>query len=174
MALREDTLAYPTVISLSACLCLELEKSGGPALCYCGPIAGEVSLDYCGGGCDGTGCGGQAWVRLLDVFPSSVFPSVDSTLANCRSPFAFTIEVGVARCAPMGESGANGYVPPTMEQNVEAIRLQAADIAAMRRAVQCCFGEGDVDYILGQYTQSLVNGGGCIGGAFTVIVWEQF
>ena len=173
--LREDTTAYPTLIRLAACLCLEMEASGGPELCYCGPIAGEVVMDYCGGGCKESGCGGQAWVRFMDAFPSTTFPGPDATLSNCYAPLAFSLEVGVARCVPMGEaSGANGYLPPTMQQNVDALRLQLADMAAMRRAVQCCFGQDDTDYILGTYDQTLVNGGGCLGGTFSVLAWEKF
>ncbi len=76
---------------------------------------------------------------------------------------------------PMGtNNGAGGYSPPTMQQNVDALRLQLADMAAMRRAVQCCFGQGDTDYILGVYDQTLVNGGGCLGGTFNVLAWEAF
>jgi hypothetical protein len=173
--LREDTIVYPTLIQLAACLCLEMEASGGPPLCYCGPIAGEVVMDYCGGGCAEAGCGGQAWVRFTDAFPSTTFPGADSTLSNCKAPLAATLEIGVARCMPMGEaSGTNGYLPPTMQQNVDALRLQLADMAAMRRAVQCCFGQNDADYILGAYNQSMVNGGGCLGGTFNVLVWEDF
>jgi hypothetical protein len=88
---------------------------------------------------------------------------------------AYNIEVGVARCAPMGElGGPNGYVPPSVMENVEGIRIQLADMAAMRRAIQCCFGSAERDYILGPYTQVDVNGGGCLGGTFVVTVWEEF
>lgn len=174
MALREDTVVYPTLIALSACLCQELELAGGPPLCYCGPVTGDVALDFCGGSCDGAGCGGQAWVRFVDIYPSSTFPSVDNTLSNCKAPFAYTLEVGTARCAPSGESGPSGYTPPTMSENVEAIRLQLADVAAMRRAIQCCFGAGEYDYSMGAYTQIGINGGGCVGGLINLVVWERF
>ncbi len=174
MPLVEDQAIYPTLIALAACLCEEMEKAGGPSLCYCGIIAGEPAMDFCGGGCDGNGCGGQAWVRLVDAFPSSTFPNPEATLANCWAPMAYNIEIGVARCAPMGENGVNGYVPPTQEENIDAIRLQTADIAALRRAVQCCFGGSERDYILGTYSQLPVNGGGCVGGVFTVTAWQEF
>lgn len=175
MALREDTSVYPLIIDLSACLCLELAAAEGPELCYCGPTTGNITLDYCGGACDGDGCGGQAWVRLVDAFPSSVFPTADNILSNCRSPWAYQLEVGVARCAPMGEANTvGGYTPPTMEQNVEALRLQAADLAAVRRAIICCFGKTDRDYVVGAYSQIDVNGGGCLGGTISLWVREEF
>lgn len=171
----EDRGIYPTMVELTACLCLELEASGLPPVCYCGLMPGNVSMDFCGGGCEPGGCGGQAWVRLVDAVPSSLFPTADLSLANCKAPMAYLLEVGVARCAPMGVTGGpNGYVPPTVAENVEAMRLQLADMAAMRRAIQCCFGSTDVDYILGSYSQIEVNGGGCLGGAFNVNVWEAF
>lgn len=174
-ALVEDTIVYPTLISLAACLCYEMEAANGPSLCSCGLVTGEVALDYCHGGCDGTGCGGQAWVRFTDAYLSSTFPLQNSDLANCKAPLAFTLEVGVARCAPLGENSAvNGYSPPNTAQNVAAVRLQLADMAAMRRAIQCCFGDNERDYIMGAYTQIDVNGGGCVGGTFSVSVWESF
>lgn len=176
MALREDTAVYPLLVELAACLCTELGASGGPALCYCGPMVGALTLDYCGGdNCGGSGCGGQAWVRFVDAYPASDFPALDSNLRNCKAPFAYTIEVGVARCVPVGRvSGSNGFTPPTLDQNLEAMRLQTADVAAMRRAVQCCFASKDRDYIMGIYDQTIVNGGGCLGGTFNVTVWEVF
>lgn len=175
MPLTEEKVIYPTMIELAACLCTELAAAGGPELCYCGPVTGEVSLDYCGGSCDGEGCGGQAWVRFVDAFPSSEFPSASVSLANCKVPLAFNIEVGVARCAPSGEANAvSGFVGPTLEQNVEALRIQMSDLAAMRRAIQCCFGNSDADYIMGIYQGINVNTGGCLGGTITLTVWETF
>lgn len=175
MALREDTSIYPILIELTSCLCQALEAAGGPTLCSCGIMTGQIALDFCGGGCEGEGCGGQAWVRLVDAFPSSTFPSPDGNLTNCNSPWAYALEIGVARCAPMGEnSGVNGYVPPTLEQSVEAIRLQTADLAAMRRAIQCCFAKTDRDYLIGSYTQVDTNGGGCLGGTIALWVREEF
>lgn len=176
MPLIEDKSVYPLIVALSACLCTALQERGGPALCYCGPMAGPLVLDHCGNEtCDGNGCGGQAWVRLVDAFPSNLFPSIDNALQNCKSPFAYTLEVGVARCAPMGSAtGVGGYEPPSMSDQLESIRIQTSDIAAIRSAIQCCFGANDRDYVVGVYDQTLVNGGGCIGGTIQVAVWEQF
>lgn len=167
---REDTIIYPKMIELVACLCTEITASGLPEPCSCAPMIGSLVLDYCGTCNDGT-CGGQAWVRLVQAFPSIDFPGPSLELRNCVSPLAFELEVGIVRCKPVGtSSGVRGYVPPTLEQNVAALRLQTADIAAMRRAVLCCFGENDTDYILGTYTP-VTPDGDCLGGAFTVYVW---
>lgn len=167
----EDFVIYPTMIELSACLCTEIEASGLPGTCACGPIVGDLTLDYCGSCKDGK-CSGQAWVRLVDAFPSADFPTPQFVPSNCFSPLAYTLEVGIIRCKPMGKNNtARGYTPPTLEENVEALRLQLADMAALRRAVQCCFGEGDRTYILGVYAP-VTPDGDCLGGSFTVQVWS--
>jgi hypothetical protein len=170
---REDTSIYPRMIELSACLCTEIENSGLPTPCSCGPMVGGLVLDYCGTCKDGS-CGGQAWVRLVQAFPSTDFPSQLLELRNCTAPLAFELEIGIVRCKPVGtSSGVRGFVPPSLEQNVSALRLQTADIAAMRRAVLCCFGETDTDYILGTYTP-ISPDGDCLGGVFNVYVWSGF
>ena len=175
MALREDTSIYPLLIELASCLCQQMGALDGPELCYCGVVTGPVSLDFCGGGCDGDGCGGQAWVRLIEAFPSSTFPTADGIMSNCNSPWAYAVEIGVARCAPQGEvSAVNGYTPPLLAEQVESLRLQTADLAALRRAIQCCFGKTDRDYMIGAYTQTDVNGGGCVGGVISLFVREDF
>lgn len=166
---REDTIVYPTMISLVGCLCNEFAESGLPQPCSCGPIVGELVLDYCTG-CATGGCGGQAWVRLVQVFPSVDFPQPSQTLNACNVPLAYQLEVGVVRCKPLGTaSGARGFTPPTLDQNVEALRLQTADIQAMLRAINCCFSSVDLDYIVGQYNPVSPEGD-CLGGAFTVWV----
>jgi hypothetical protein len=53
-------------------------------------------------------------------------------------------------------------------QSLEANRLQLADMAALRRAIECCFGDGDTDYPLGVYQPIPVSGG--VGGGF----WQVF
>jgi hypothetical protein len=166
---REDTIIYPSMISLVACLCAEITESGLPEPCSCGPMMGILTLDYCTA-CDDGKCGGQAWVRLIRAFPSIEFPVPMLDLQNCTAPLAYELEIGIVRCKPVGKaSGVRGYTPPSLEQNVGALRLQAADIAAMRRAVLCCFGEGDTDYILGTY-QPLPIDGDCLGGTFNIFV----
>jgi hypothetical protein len=166
---REDNLIYPTIIQMVACLCTEIAESGLPEPCSCGPIVGDLILDYCGQCADGK-CGGQAWVRLVDSYPSIDFPTPNQALNNCAAPIAYQLEVGIARCKPVGStSGVRGFVPPSLEQQVAALRLQTADMAAVRRAVQCCLGDDTIDYILGSYIP-LTGEADCLGGAFQVWV----
>lgn len=164
----EDQVIYPAIIALSACLCTEIANAGLPTPCSCGPMIGSLVLDYCGT-CEGK-CNGQAWVRLVDAFPSVDFPAPNQSMNNCATPLAFQLEIGIVRCKPVGSaSGVRGYTPPTLEQNVASLRLQTADIAAMRRAITCCFGSNDQDYVLGSYTPVQTEGD-CLGGSFTLYV----
>jgi hypothetical protein len=172
IAFTEDTIIYPTMISLTACLCTEIAQSGLPEPCACSPIVGELVLDYCSSCAEGN-CGGQAWVRLVDAYPSLNFPVRQQAVSNCFAPLAFTLEVGIVRCKPMGSnSTVRGFTPPTVDQTVTALRLQLADMAAMRRAIQCCFGNSDDrSYIMGSYVP-VTPEGDCLGGYFSVSVWS--
>lgn len=166
----EESVIYPTIIRLASCLCTEIQNSELPEPCYCGPIVGDIVYDFCSD-CSTGKCGGQAWVRLVDAFPSSDFPSPMSSPMNCNAPIAYTLEVGIVRCKPVGTNSAvAGYKPPTMQQNVDALALQLADLAAMRRAMQCCLDEGDLTYYISNYVPSSPDGD-CLGGAFTVTIW---
>lgn len=167
--LVEDVLVYPVLARLTECLCTELEKSGLAAACRCLLVPGSgPTLDFCGAGCDG-GCPGEAWVRLLRAFPSANFPSQDS-LASCVTLLAFELEVGVGRCLPVGDGQGN---PPEDQETFQAARLQLADMAAMRRAILCCFAGSEIDHVLGGYEPNLAMGG-CLVSTWSVTVRQEF
>lgn len=157
--MADDTLLWPAMVALSECLCETLEEEGLlPGDCFCGVLPGaNVAWDY---------REGMAWVRLQDAFPSSVFPTQDTSLSNCNRPMGATLEVGVLHCHP--GLGANGNFP-TMEMQYEATRQQMAAMAAMRKAVQCC---GIDTLILGLYTP-LGPQGLYVGGSWTVYIGEE-
>lgn len=163
---REDTTVYPTMLELAGCLCVELAASGLPEPCTCSVLpGGDVAFDHCTE-CSDDKCG-QAWVRLTNAFPSQQLPEPDVT-GTCASRLAYTLEVGVVRCAPMPDSAGN---PPSVDEQLAAVRLQMADMAAMRRAIACCLaGNQDRDYILEPYLPYPTLGG-CVGGAWTVTTW---
>jgi hypothetical protein len=167
---REDTVVWPKMLQLQACLCEQIEASGLPDVCECSIMVGALALDYCGSG----SCGGQAWVRLSTAFPSTDFPNPQLTAANCYVPLVFELEIGIVRGKPVGTaSGMRGYQPPTVQQQVDSVRLQTADIAAILRAINCCFANGDFNYSIGNYNP--VNPeADCVGGAFLVQIQEEF
>jgi len=164
--LIEDVLIYPRLVELAGCLCEEIERSGlfaGQELCFCGLAFGDlVPIDLL----EKKGVGsGVAWVRLNQAYPSAEFPIPDQGTGTCATLLAYEIEIAIARCIPLLDR--NGK-PPTVAQSLEAARLQMADMAAMRRAVECCFGNSDTDYTLVQYTPIPVSG--AVGGG----VWQVF
>lgn len=170
----EDDIAWPVMVSLAACLCASITEAELPEPCRCGVIPGPGAvLDFCGT-CEKGTCGGQAWVRFVTEFPSSDFPN-PAQEALCTDPLAFTLEIGIARCLPVGDVNAiRGYTPPTLEQQVDAVRLQMADKRAIYRAIQCCFANGeyrDRSYAIGSYTPLPVSGD-CGGGMYQVTVWS--
>ncbi len=169
----EDDIAWPTMVTLSTCLEAELAKSGLPGLCVCAPVPGPIAvMDRCGQCADDSGCGGQGWVRFVTEFPSKAFPQPDDGTGTCDSPMAYTLEVGIARCLPVGTTSAiNGFQPPTTEDQVLATRLQMADNAAIKRAIQCCVERLDVSYLLGASIPMQATGD-CGGTVWNVTIWS--
>ena len=175
---REDSFVYPLMVELAACLCSELETSGLPSTCQCAVVPGPMAvLDACGA-CKAkeAKCGGQAWVRLDRAYPSADFPTPDQEGATCVSPLVYAVEVGLARCTPVGKANnVTGYTPPSVEQYIDAVRLQTADMQAMRRAIQCCLRGGpwsDNSFSLGQYVP-ITPAADCGGGVWNFLIWEQ-
>jgi hypothetical protein len=172
--LVEDFLVYPTMVKLAGCLCEEMERSGFSNLCFCGIVPGaETVLDFCGDetghSCNGEAgtCGGMAWVRLIGIAPS-IDQENPAAGANCATPLAFQLEVGMSQCAPV--LGEGGEVPGVDEQ-LDATRRQLASMSAMRRAIACCMSDDEVDYVLGQY-EPLPIMGGCLASTWTLTVGE--
>lgn len=161
-----DTLVYPGLETLAACLCEELATSLGGVPCFCGVVPGRiVPMDFCD--CATTGCG-MAWVRLDAMFPSRAFPT-QTTDARCNDPLASRIELGVTRCLPGMDAQGN---PPGVVEQSNAVAVQMADAMAMRRAIACCYGPNSKDYVLGTY-QPVGPQGSCGGGTwtFTLRTW---
>ncbi len=155
-------LVWPRLTALRDCLC----EAANPQLCQCTVLPGElVSIDYCTE-CSGGVCG-QGWVRLESAFPSTVFPmqDTDATLGrSCGKVLAITVELGMVRCAPVGDAQGN---PPSTDQWEAASIQQMTDMAAMRTAIQCCFPHELT--VLGAYTP-VGPAGGCVGGHWSVAV----
>lgn len=106
-------------------------------------------------------CEGVAWLRLVQMYPSSSFPDPDRTYSPCGPlQWAVVYELGVARCAP--RPAANDL--PSADQWNEVSLAVLDDAAAMRRAM-CCWADSDPDrmYVPGLWTP-LPTEGGCVGG----------
>lgn len=74
------------------------------------------------------------------------------------------VEIGVARCAPRA-AGKDMYPDP--QHVFEAMRLYMADLAAVKRAVLCCFPEKEPKALvaIGAW-QPLEAAGGISGGTW--------
>jgi hypothetical protein len=166
---REDVYIYPLLTQLTECLCTELEASGLAAACRCLLVPGVgPTLDFCDEGCDGS-CPGEAWVRMVRAYPSTNFPAQDGA-AGCVTLLAFDVEVGVGRCLPTGQT--NGQ-PPDDQEMFDTARLQLADMSAMRRAIVCCFGDSDREYVMGGFEPGL-GAGGCLISTWALTVRQAF
>jgi hypothetical protein len=163
---REDAGIYPLLIELAGCLEAELEESGLHPVSYLALMPGfEVAFDA---GND-EDCG-QGWVKLLNAYPAGdSFPEPDS-VGTCISLLGFEVEVGIVRCLPVADDSGN---PPSVEDNLLATRNQLADMAAMHRAIRCCLGTGDRNYVLGTYNPYGPLGG-IVGGTWTFRIQQEF
>lgn len=156
----EDDVIWPLLVRLQQCLCETLTARGlMPGDCFCGILPGDqVAYDY---------SSGMAWVRLVNEYPTTVFPQIDNTpRTSCAADLAATIEVGVMQCAPT-LTGSGGL--PTYADQFEATRLQMATKRAMHQAIVCC---GFENAVLGQYSPQGPQGG-LVGGIWLIDILSE-
>ena len=140
--LVEEQFFFPRMMALTKCVKAELLAAGGPGLCFSGLVpAGRPPLGVMN--CGTTGCGGVAWVAPVTAYPVGVFPSEGEVAERCVTPMAMTVQVGVARCHPRPRQG----MTTVDEQDAfEAARLYMSDMAAVKRAILCCFPKDNPNY----------------------------
>ncbi|MBT2226258.1 hypothetical protein [Nonomuraea sp. NEAU-A123] len=167
MAVNLDKMALGLANALLACFCSALEGSTGGSPCHCCLAVGPPPADFC---CEcPSGASGQAWVRVVAIFPSSKFPARTNELVRCgqSAAYAVELELGAYRCvATLDDAGD----PPSCEATTRDVEVQVDDAAAMRAAV-CCFRAQDGGRILvpGEWSPIPPNGG-CAGGVMRVTV----
>jgi hypothetical protein len=149
---------------LAGCLCEQIREDGLQEPCFCGVMPGErVAFDYVGN-CEDQD--GMAWTRLITAYPAAGVGRVNQTVNNCNSTLGIEVEIGLLRSAPTMEAEGE---PPSEGSQLETTALQIADMLAMARAVQCCFGNKDYDYILSQY-RPFGPMGFAVGGTYSLMV----
>lgn len=166
-----DTLIFPVANQLLDCLCaaLPLEMLAEKVPAHCGFRPGEiVSADA--SAFEDLCCEGLAWVRIVDIFPSSTdFPTPDTlTVITGCGPMGWgvVLEMGVMRCAPTGDFGQI----PTDAEWFELQQDIMNDAAAMRRAMCCMIAQYDPSSIAVGSWEPLPTTGGCAGGLWNVTV----
>jgi hypothetical protein len=103
----------------------------------------------------GDGCEGMAWVRLVDVSPTDwdTFPAPLARASRSEMSYSVTLEVGVARCAPVGTEDGGNYYPPTVEEQRAAADQASVDAALVRHTILDRFpaDNDDAGVSLGSY-----------------------
>lgn len=167
MALPNDDSIYPVILELAGCLQAEYEDAD-EKLDEVQLITGQdIAVDGLGEDCNSA----VGYVRFSLAFPSEGnFPAPEPSTSPCGTVFGYQITVGVVRCAP--EMQDDGSPPPKIELN-EFLRLQLADMAAMRRAISCCLADKFDDRLhsIIQYAP-LPAQGGIGGGEWQLVVQE--
>jgi len=161
---REDTAFYQSLIELSQCVCDEVEAAGLMGdLCFCGLVGGATTTSVIGPNGEGS-----AWVRLVNAYPSTTFPALTQAVnTSCTAPLAAEIEVGITTCAPQPRTSTSNIRP---EDWLNTVRKQMAGMAALRRAIECCFP--DEDKVLGQWNP-IGPQGGEVGGFWRVYIGQK-
>jgi hypothetical protein len=147
--------------ALAECLCAQIATDGLPEPCFCGLVPGEAPAVEYVTNCSDDKCG-MAWVRLSAVAPITGIGIPNITINNCNSVIGFDAEVGIMRCAPVGDQDGN---PPSDEELLAAADLQIADMMAMYRAMACC--EALEEFIIETYTP-IGPDGVAVGGFWTL------
>jgi hypothetical protein len=150
-----------SALDLAACVCTALVERGAGEPCWCGIAPGSEASWV---GCTDCGSGncGSAWVRLDSAFPYTTFPDSEPGL-TCTASLGYTIEVGVVRCMPLNDDGS----ALDTATSLDVALASAADMMALRHAVECCFGD-TLHSLVGW--SPLGPQGGCVGGFWTLQV----
>lgn len=165
--MTDDQNFFPKILSLSQCFAQELTSAELPELCFLGIVPGDLIIaDYCGSNCGGKG--GMGWVRLVGVNEIAGGTSDVTGYSNCATELEAQVEVGVIRKAPT--IGSNGQLP-TVEMQLAAARLQYADMAAMLRAIRCCFSTGKDTKVVTY--MPIGPDGDCLGGRWLISIAQH-
>lgn len=166
VAFREDSDVYPVLIALSTCANDELAKSGLDPVAYTTIQPSAVpTMDYVGNGKD---CA-EMILNVTLGYPVTGAALQQDVTGSCATTPGFDIQLGLFRCAPPMVGTKTNPRPPTPATWLNAERVVLADMAAMRRAIQCCMQTTERDYVLRNW-QPYGPSGMAMGGVWTVTV----
>lgn len=165
-----DPVAQPILDALLVCLENEVAKVPSPPHSVCLRPGSQVALlvsqhhDEC--------CEGLAWVRLAQIYPASEFPAADETVMKCPTGWAVVVEIGVARCAPVGDENDL----PSCDDWTAVTNHTTADAAALRRTLMRfrAMDEHRFTQVVPGTWEPMNTEGGCVGGAMTLTVQAPY
>lgn len=167
-----DNAIFSQMAEIITCLCAKIDENELPKPCFCGMLAGDIAYDMMGANddCDSDdegGCG-QAWVRLVNAYPSVSVGVAELTPGNCTKAFGYDLEIGILRCSPIEEKG--GAMDPA--EMLATTQLQIADMLTMQQAIMCCTAFETDDFVMGTY-QPIGPEGGVVGGIWPVSIMSM-
>lgn len=139
------------------------DRNIAKGLCAKTVLHGQVvPLDY-----GAESCGGMAWVRLTQAFPSVDFPEpADEPRRSCSGRLAYALEVGVARPAPIPHDSNGEFILPSDQENTATAALQHEDMEAIYEALI----DTDIEDLMVEAYNPFGPQGGVVGGAWTLTV----
>lgn len=167
MEITPDDFAFHVALNVIAEVELELRRTTAPVLDAGVVPGGPPPVEAIN--CKAAG-NGLAWSRVTSVYGSTSFPDPEAVFdfAGTGRMLAAVLEVGVARCAPIGTSTR----PPTMEDYTTSANLQLADMRAVRSAICRVLLRLELPWVLGTYTPTTLEGG-VVGGAWSFTVGQD-
>lgn len=158
MSLSLETLS----VNLMACVCAALQAAGWQGECCIEPSQ-NPALDAC------CGDGGQAWVALQNIYPSTHFPVSDlqtSPVPCGQVQLVTQWEIGFTICACAGQDDGSPCSCEIREQNaMDVFKYLEATLAG----VLCCFSGSDCEDFVISGAAPLPRGGLCAGGTVTLL-----
>ena len=161
-------LFAPKMQALLDCVTAALDDADAPVASSFLAPGGTPAWDNC---CEN---GGQAWVRLVQAYPSAgtggaAFPGQDTRPRCHPNLLAARLEVGVLRCSqPFSDEQGT---PPTDARKTLEGTATTQDASTLLEAILCCFvaTPGLSAWVIDNWTPLGPNGG-CVGGAWQLVI----
>lgn len=145
------------LVALAQCVKEEVAKNG--ETCFSGLTVGDSFISMSGVDDDCDDACGEAWVRVIQMYPSTSTGVAETRSINCSVGLGIDIEIGALRCFEMSAEA------PTAEKLLTANVGSMNDAAAIYRAIACC--DHFPDIVVGTWTP-LGPEGGLVGGVWTL------
>lgn len=143
------------------------ERGADEGLCFIGLMPGAEFLgDY-------VGCGGMAWIQLVDSYDTINFPTPASGVQNCAvSQPALTLVVGMLRSVPGVEVVNDEPILPTQEESTDATLGAMDDMETINVFLKRLSSRDDIRVVTSTFLPSGPSGGS-IGGTRSFAITSE-